>query len=390
MKFFRSTEYSLSCSCRRRAEDHIFKSKEDNKDAPAYLFRPISSVIDPILTLLPSKVIQTLPSTFGVLDIHFSPQNKAILAVASSTGRVIFYELITGSTESDPHITHIETIKVTEDDIIVTSVAWNPTIPDQLVITLTNGEVGALIVPSPILEGSGDTRPIAKHLEEEVELNVLFHHSLEAWTTFVLPREWPFSGFLSGGDDAVLAYSALPHEEHKDSFVNALVPWSNRRIHSAGVTAILPLTIKADKLHVYLTGSYDDHLRILSVPGSPKVTNQRQPQVLHERNLEGGVWRLKLIRARTTQTSEGSRYSAIVLVSCMYAGTKIVELFVSLDAEEGHGSWDSAIVANFTEHESMCYACDVQAEKNDDTMRTIISCSFYDKRLCLWRWNDRG
>jgi len=228
----------------------------------------------------------------------------------------------------------------------------------------------------------------AKQAIIETELNVTFHHSLEAWTTTFLPPTWPFPGVLSGGDDAVLAYSPLSSSDISPS-------WSNRRIHGAGVTAILPLTIAPVETHIYLTGSYDDHLRVLSVPGwaGSGSAHQKQPQVLHEHNLEGGVWRLKLITSSTIQTIKGTRYTATILLSCMYAGAKIVELSLLLEDEGKGGVWDSKVVTTFTEHESICYACDVQmpsgeAGKGPNDARTILSCSFYDKRLCLWKWND--
>jgi len=301
-------------------------------------------------------------------------------------GTVAFYSLNTTSEDAEPCIKHISTFQVTEDDIIVTSLAWHPTAQDQLVITLTNGDVGTvMILAQVVLCRNLAAVPTAKQIIIEAELNVIFHHSLEAWTTTVLPPTWPFSGVLSGGDDAVLAYSPLPSETSPS--------WSNRRIHGAGVTAILPLSIKPVNTQIYLTGSYDDHFRVLSVPGSSGSgsAHQKQPQILHENNLEGGVWRLKQIAENTIQTIKEVRYTVMVLVSCMYAGAKIVELSLLLEDEGRGGVWDSKVVATFSEHESMCYACDVQrlADEAEEGMRTILSCSFYDKRLCLWKWNDR-
>ena len=61
----------------------------------------------------------------------------------------------------------------------------------------------------------------------------------------------------------------------------------DRRIHLAGVTAILPLSES-----LLLTGSYDDHVRLLEIPSS---SQRGRVTELASLNLEGGVWRLKLL-----------------------------------------------------------------------------------------------
>jgi len=259
----------------------------------------------------------------------------------------------------------------------------------------------------------------------------------------VLPPEWPHSGVLSGGDDAVLAYAPLPPSSDltdtppadsqpidadssishtSDATRSSLPPWSNKRVHEAGVTAILPLTITLPQLtghesntagttHVCLTGSYDDTLRILSVPDGVAV---RQPRVLHEVGLGGGVWRIKVLGSNTSRKSEGEddgegqgvgagswEYNATLLVSCMYAGAKVVEI-KGVAQKGGEGleggaldwTWTSREVGKMEEHESMCYACDAQAPGDDSGHengdRMVVSCSFYDKRLCLWKWPSVG
>ena len=54
------------------------------------------------------------------------------------------------------------------------------------------------------------------------------------------------------------------------------------------------------------------------------------------------------------------------------------------------GEWTFAVVARFVEHESMNYGSDVQPEsegmdREGSRERMVVSTSFYDKRLCLWR-----
>lgn len=66
----------------------------------------------------------------------------------------------------------------------------------------------------------------------------------------------------------------------------AIVLWQDKRIHSAGVTATLPLTTD-----FILTGSYDDNARFISISSSLSSL----PKYVAQANLGGGVCRLKVI-----------------------------------------------------------------------------------------------
>lgn len=191
-------------------------------------------------------------------------------------------------------------------------------------------------------------------------------HDLEAWT---LSFSHTGKELYSGGDDATLRFSTLAPststlEEEEDDFLPA--QWQDRRAHNAGVTAILPL---ANEENILITGSYDDNIRVLSCPQIGRK------QVLAEENLEGGVWRLKLL----TSSPEDGKYT--ILASCMHAGTRIV----SVTKDEG-GEWSIEVLAKFEEHKSMNYGSDVQPGSAAGGEQTIISTSFYDKLLCLWRF----
>jgi diphthamide biosynthesis protein 7 len=132
-------------------------------------------------------------------------------------------------------------------------------------------------------------------------------HDLEAWT-LVFAHDG--KAIYSGGDDASLRFSTLPDpttssssfspsktpeegnkqdeengEEDQEDFTP--LQWQDRRSHQAGVTAILPL---ASENNILITGSYDDNIRVLYTP------LQGRKQVLCEENLEGGVWRLKMLK----------------------------------------------------------------------------------------------
>jgi diphthamide biosynthesis protein 7 len=66
----------------------------------------------------------------------------------------------------------------------------------------------------------------------------------------------------------------------------------------------------------------------------------------------------------------------------MHAGARIVRV----QADDG-GNWTVEVLAKFEEHKSMNYGSDVQPEEGGNSrQRTIVSTSFYDKLLCLWRF----
>jgi diphthamide biosynthesis protein 7 len=102
--------------------------------------------------------------------------------------------------------------------------------------------------------------------------------------------------------------------------------------------------------------------------------------MLASENLDGGVWRLKVL----TQHDESS-YD--ILASCMHAGTRIVRVFVPAN---GDGGGKIEVLAKFEEHESMNYGSDFQplklGEKGMRSQFTVVSTSFYDKRACLWKY----
>lgn len=161
-------------------------------------------------------------------------------------------------------------------------------------------------------------------------------HELEAWTC-----EFSSDGttLYSGGDDSVFCAQSLGAETQL---------WRDRKTHQAGVTAILAREAVNNTI---LTGSYDEWLRVF---------DSRTRKVVEDVKLGGGVWRLHMRDADT------------VLASCMHAGVRVVGL-------PGEGR-PLNVVAKFEEHESMNYSSHVHRSRPD----SVVSCSFYDKRLCIW------
>ncbi|KAH0399657.1 WD40 repeat-like protein, partial [Aureobasidium melanogenum] len=236
------------------------------------------------------KQISTTPTPYAILDIHFSPHDPTLLAVAASTGAVQLFRFSASTTSLEP----LSTYQFFSSEILVLSLAWHPTSSNILGVTTSSG--GVYTVDISVSE--------AETLDTGKEI---LGHELEAWT---LAFSHTGKEVYSGGDDATLRFSTLPalstststSQEEEEGFLPT--QWQDRRAHQAGVTAILPLTHEDN---ILITGSYDDNIRILSCPQIGRK------QVLAEENLEGGVWRLKLL----TSSPKDGKY--IVLASCMHA-----------------------------------------------------------------------
>lgn len=75
--------------------------------------------------------------------------------------------------------------------------------------------------------------------------------------------------------------------------------------------------------------------------------------------------------------------SFVLLASCMHAGSRIVQLRRIAAASP---EWGFEVLAKFEEHQSMNYGSDSPpGAEASSTKKTIVSTSFYDKLLCLWR-----
>ena len=175
--------------------------------------------------------------------------------------------------------------------------------------------------------------------------------------------------------------------------------WTDRKTHGAGVVAISALSPQAVPFAKHtavpiLTGSYDEHVRLFLLDS---ITLKRTP--LLEKSLGGGVWRLKLMDETAEASLTGEKYSALVLASCMHGGVRILKVTHStlddtLANPEAQG-WKIEVVMKFTKgHDSMNYASDFRKEKNEDGKfkgeYTIVSTSFYDAKVCVWKFLDES
>lgn len=301
------------------------------------------------------------PCDYAILDLHFHPLSHgdcSSIWTANSTGSLTRHELAPfhEDTSRTNGITKSWIYDLRDHYILALSFTFHPKDPDVLGVTFSDGSV--VLYKISLLSDTGDA-------SVEASASKVFKHDLEAWT---MSFDFHSNRLFSGGDDAVLQCSIVGMKEtlgsdaeHK---VQASLVWKNRKIHGAGVVAILPLDER-----LILTGSYDDHVRVLNI--------ERAPKMLEEQNLEGGVWRLKLMNSHKDKTV--AYYD--VLASCMHAGVRIVRITVP-----ENGVPRIEILAKFEEHASMNYGSDFVVSKNDRHEYTILSTSFYDKKLCLRKY----
>ena len=187
------------------------------------------------------------------------------------------------------------------------------------------------------------------------------------------------------------------------------------------MTAIVPLQI-LDKSPTYpqnlafLTGSYDEHVRLFTLDKSMP----HRCRVVAEMKLGGGVWRLRKLSEsyREAVVGEGDMRvqvcDVLILASCMHAGVRVLRVTrreSSRKDDEDWCKWEIDVIGSFTEgHESMCYGADavnvsrlaysdgVEGGKPSRSLFheryapgefVVVSTSFYDRKICVWSfWGE--
>ena len=316
-----------------------------------------------------------------------------------STGAVTLYRL--SNTKGEVSLLSGMVFRAFDSSILVLSLAWNPStnpsFRNQAAVGLSDGTVAILDlglsfevkrrIPAHGNEAwcvawTKDKAIILDAIEESSTAKPSLSSGASAKPQKMLIGAGHF--LFTGGDDRRIRAFDIECDSGKDepekdlevdeepAQPTALSRWDDRT-HGAGITAIVLLTQRPHHVEeIALTGSYDDHIRVVT----PSLG--RRWKTLAERNLGGGVWKLDLLR---TKYLEGCGQRILVLASCMHAGARIVE--VKCNAEE---EWSIDVLMRFEEHDSMCYASAAAPVDGDSCDFTIVSTSFYDKRLCVWKF----
>lgn len=127
--------------------------------------------------------------------------------------------------------------------------------------------------------------------------------------------------------------------------------------HDAGVTSFLSYAE-----HCLITGSYDEHLRIFD------TRTLRQP--ITDVQLGGGIWRIKPSKCDPN----------LLLCACMYKNFSLCHI-----NDERN---ELKVVGEFTKHTNICYGADWAPERLENNSQVMVTCSFYDKLLCISTVHD--
>ena len=263
-----------------------------------------------------------------------------------------------------------------QSGILVLSCTWHPRCPDIVGVTLSTGEVSLVRIPQEALVFANSFDPMTDSLQKVC----IFSGILEAWTLSFNPYR---DELCSGSDDSVLRIHNVPaisklfgdDADHNHAFAsNPFSVREDQRIHNAGVTAILYISDE-----IIVTGSYDNFIRVLQIPARGRF------QVLTEMDLKGGVWKLNLEKSShdISQKTSPTTFSTNILASCMHAGVRILRL-----ERDENDSWTIRVVAKFNEHKSMNYGSESNCDDKSGVV-TIVSTSFYDSLVCLWRYEPQ-
>lgn len=280
-------------------------------------------------------LVESIDTNGAVLDIKVSPHDEHIVATAHSTGEVAVWR----HDEALRRLQLVATHQLFDRHTLVTSLVFLPVERDQLLVTLTTGELA-----------------VVNHALGTVVQTMAAQHSLECWTGHYGEVGHMLHVAFTGGDDARL----IAHDLRTAGEV-----WrTGTRHHTAGVVSVLGALTRWNhaRPHQLWTGLYDDHLRVLDLRlvdrARPALISGYPPLVLYEENLGGGVWRLV------------PRGDDAVLACCMYDGARIVRpTETSFDVERYFKG----------DHESMCYGGDWTQGGAE-----VVTCSFYDKVVQAW------
>ncbi|KAL4948277.1 hypothetical protein BDW69DRAFT_176796 [Aspergillus filifer] len=359
----------------------------------------------------------------AVFDIQFRDRNGTsnakspsnIFAIATSDASVSLFTVSTES-ESDSGFTCLWTSSVHEDPSVPSLyLAWLPEnwLPihqansDGFAVTFSDGLTKVFSIKDPITEKvksdeEGKTTELGTYeAKQPIEIWFVSAASYPTLLDTSTTEGGSAEGFLSapylftGNDFGSLTtrrfsdvssnqpQSQLEGEgqdgerdEDKDHEIAPILSTDDKALHhTAGITSILPLPIPlshplAAGSPLLLTGSYDEYIRVYHAAGRGKV--------LGELGLGGGVWRLQVL---DTNEGENGEWTFLVLASCMHGGTRVVKVCIGGSEEEV----GIEVLAEFTEHESMNYASDVWRGEGEALELRVVSSSFYDKRVCVWR-----
>ncbi|XP_046394458.1 diphthine methyltransferase [Ischnura elegans] len=294
-------------------------------------------------------VLQHRVDTPGILDMKWcsltSSLNEPILAVADAKGFVTIFYL---RKDNENHaLVFGESIEcVDTKGTLALSIDWKSGNAEnlQLVVSDSSGSISIL----SLIEGA------------LVKFYTWHSHSHEAWIA-TFDNEDP-NIVYSGGDDCKMIIYDLKQKHPIRTLYKE---------HGAGITALSCYR----KQNILASGCYDERLRLWD------KRNWKIP--LSEIDLGGGVWKVKW-HPNLEETLHNH-----LLAACMHAGFKLVNCNNAWQGEPLSESF------TYLDHGSLAYGCDwchsqvplqlTPGMENRVVPRSLaVTCSFYDRKLCLW------
>lgn len=287
--------------------------------------------------------------TAAILDCKWLPYSThaaptaPVLAVGDAKGRINLLTL-------DPVTRRLvlrQALQVTDQTTLCLSLDFEPAVPPRLAVSLSSGHLALLTQDS-----TGDY----------TVTHIWAAHEYEPWITAW--DRWAPHTVWSGGDDCRLKRWDL-------SDPTAPIQTFASRPFAAGVT-----TIASSPHTPYLlaVGSYDEHLRLFDT--------RRPARPVRTVHVGGGIWRTKF--------HPSDQRIGDILLACMHNGFCVVRVETSfLQALEQQVATDDStnteIVTHFEEHTSLAYGVDWSRQPERDEGSLVVSCSFYDHTMHMWR-----
>lgn len=264
--------------------------------------------------------------TAAILDAKWlNVSNKCFLIAASALSEILVYEL---KTDDRLHlIDSINLASATDGNLLTLAIdVRGSQYRENLIASDSRGMVSLLTVTQGKI----------------VKERTWKAHSFEAWTCSF--DKWNPNVVYTGGDDTFMHVYDIRAPEVQQTIKN--------KCHIAGVTSFLSYSENC-----LISGSYDEYLRIFDTRA------WRQPAT--DLQLFGGIWRIK--------PSKCNRH--LILCACMYKNFSICHL------NNDHN--ELKLVAEYDKHESICYGADWAPNRLCNGGQVMITCSFYDKKLCI-------
>lgn len=280
----------------------------------------------------------------AILDMkwaHTRICNKILLGIVTSKNMLEIHELVD---DWNPTLELIKKVPVEEaEETLALSLDWsmgNPMTYNCEVKIVVSTSIGTVCIFHLTTEGVEKLRSIQCH-------------EYEAWISAF--NYWDSNIIYTGGDDS----------RFKSFDIRVDTPVMSSKTHWAGVTSI---HCNPRQQRSLASGSYDEYMRLWDT--------RKMSYPLSQKNLGGGIWRLKW------NPFDGKH----LLAACMYGGFRL------LDCE----NFDNPqILSEYNEHTSISYGCDwsflnsqeiVQRElfyDMDQQVALVSTCSFYDHLMNL-------